>query len=142
MQQVTLFLFHWQGDIKLWYQYIRFCEQCNQETELSRVYGKALAVHPNETGTKEDTLQLEGILFLFFCVTALWIMAARFEFDTRKDTAAARTIFQQSIKANHGNKHLWIEVLICRIECVDTGHSEIEHQFNQEDKNLSLIPNL
>ncbi len=40
-----------QGDLRLWYQYIKFCEQCNQENELRRVYGKALAVHPNEIGT-------------------------------------------------------------------------------------------
>ncbi len=45
-----MFVLHSQGDVKLWYQYIHFCQEKNQENELSRVYGRALAVHPTETG--------------------------------------------------------------------------------------------
>lgn len=37
-------------------------------------------------------------------------MAAKFEFESRKDAAAARTVLQQAIKANPRLQHLWIEV--------------------------------
>ena len=60
------------------------------------------------------------VLNCMICFAALWIMAAKFEFDSRRDTAAARSVFQQSIKANPDNQHLWTEVCgICMLNFCD-----------------------
>ena len=39
-------------------------------------------------------------------------MAAKFEFETMKNTSSARALLQQGIRANPDCKHLWTEVPI------------------------------
>lgn len=39
-----------QGDVTLWLEHIDFCKTMNQHELLGRLYGKALAIHPRQTG--------------------------------------------------------------------------------------------
>ena len=45
-----------------------------------------------------------------FLYPALWVMAAKFQFETMKDVSSARTLFQQGLRANDSSQHLWLEV--------------------------------
>ena len=35
-----------KGDLKLWLQYIEFAQHSRHKLSLSRIYGRALAIHP------------------------------------------------------------------------------------------------
>lgn len=41
-----------KGDLKLWLQYIEFTKRCGHKNTLSKLYGRALAIHPNKPGKK------------------------------------------------------------------------------------------
>ncbi|XP_064406834.1 U3 small nucleolar RNA-associated protein 6 homolog [Halichondria panicea] len=87
-----------KGDLKLWLQHIEFSKQCGHKVSLSRTFGRALAIHPNNPG--------------------LWVMAAKFEFEDMKDMSSARSLLQQGLRTNPQSKHLWIEYF--RMELLHT----------------------
>jgi U3 small nucleolar RNA-associated protein 6 len=88
-----------KGDVQLWQERISYAKQLNQNSMVSRLYGQALAVHPS-------------------CVK-LWLMAAKFEFEDRKDVNASRSLFQQGLRVNRSSKKLWIEYYRMELMAVD-----------------------
>lgn len=48
---------------------------------------------------------------MFLCAV-LWVMAAKFQFETMKDVSSARSLFQQGLRANASSQHLWLEVSV------------------------------
>lgn len=90
---------HFKGDIKLWLQYIKFCQNMNQPNILSKVFGRVLSIHPKQVG--------------------LWIMASKFEFETQKDVSGARSILQQGIRSNPNSPKLWLEYFRMELLYVD-----------------------
>lgn len=50
-------------------------------------------------------------VYLYFN-TGLLIMAAKFEFEDRQDTSAARVLFQEGLRTNSSSQKLWLEVLL------------------------------
>ena len=79
-----------KGDLKMWLQYIEFCKHCHHDNTLSKLYGQVLSIHPGNS--------------------SLWVMAAKFEFESMKNTSSARALLQQGIRANPESKHLWMEL--------------------------------
>ncbi|KAL5473165.1 hypothetical protein EMCRGX_G027613 [Ephydatia muelleri] len=79
-----------KGDLKMWLQYIEFCKRCHHDNTLSKLYGQVLSIHPRNS--------------------SLWVMAAKFEFETMKNASSSRALLQQGIRANPESKHLWMEL--------------------------------
>ncbi|NXY75468.1 UTP6 protein, partial [Glareola pratincola] len=68
----------WKEDIQLWLSHVAFCKQWNAKHQLSRVFSSMLAIHPNKP--------------------ALWIMAAKWEMETRRSSENARHLFLRALR--------------------------------------------
>ncbi|XP_019852950.1 PREDICTED: U3 small nucleolar RNA-associated protein 6 homolog isoform X3 [Amphimedon queenslandica] len=90
---------YFKDDISLWLNHIDHCRCTNQHTMTSKLFGKALAIHPTNVG--------------------LWIMAAKFEFEERQDTTAARVLFQEGLRTNRESEKLWLEYYRLELLAVD-----------------------
>lgn len=90
---------YFKDDISLWLNHIDHCRSTNQHSMTSKLYGKALAIHPINIG--------------------LWIMAAKFEFEERQDTMAARVLFQEGLRTNRESEKLWLEYYRLELLAVD-----------------------
>ncbi|NXX05434.1 UTP6 protein, partial [Larus smithsonianus] len=68
----------WKEDVQLWLSHVAFCKQWNAKHQLSRVFSSMLAIHPNKP--------------------ALWIMAAKWEMETRLSAENARHLFLRALR--------------------------------------------
>ncbi|NXT01177.1 UTP6 protein, partial [Jacana jacana] len=68
----------WKEDVQLWLSHVAFCKQWNAKHELSKVFSSMLAIHPNKP--------------------ALWIMAAKWEMETRLSSESARHLFLRALR--------------------------------------------
>ncbi|NWX70394.1 UTP6 protein, partial [Alca torda] len=68
----------WKEDVQLWLSHVAFCKQWNAKHQLSRVFSSMLAIHPNKP--------------------ALWIMAAKWEMETRLSSENARHLFLRALR--------------------------------------------
>eukprot|EP00128_Syssomonas_multiformis_P009774 Colp12_sorted_trinity150504_noHs@5056 len=78
-----------KGDVKLWLQYIEFCKRSESSKLLSKTFAAALQYHPLNAG--------------------LWILAAKWEYDTNANIKAARVLIQRGIRLIPENRKLWHE---------------------------------
>ncbi|NXV73724.1 UTP6 protein, partial [Atlantisia rogersi] len=68
----------WKEDLQLWLSHVAFCKQWNAKHQLSKVFSTMLAIHPNKP--------------------ALWIMAAKWEMETRLSSESARHLFLRALR--------------------------------------------
>ncbi|NXV24916.1 UTP6 protein, partial [Cepphus grylle] len=68
----------WKEDVQLWLSHVAFCKQWNAKHQLSRVFSSMLAIHSNKP--------------------ALWIMAAKWEMETRLSSENARQLFLRALR--------------------------------------------
>ncbi|KFP38387.1 U3 small nucleolar RNA-associated protein 6, partial [Chlamydotis macqueenii] len=68
----------WKEDLQLWLSHVAFCKQWNSKHQLSKVFSCMLAIHPNKP--------------------ALWIMAAKWEMETRLSSESARHLFLRALR--------------------------------------------
>ncbi|NXM40168.1 UTP6 protein, partial [Gymnorhina tibicen] len=68
----------WKDDIQLWLSHVAFCKQWNAKHQLSKVFSTMLAIHSNKP--------------------ALWIMAAKWEMETRLSSESARHLFLRALR--------------------------------------------
>ncbi|NXT46260.1 UTP6 protein, partial [Pluvianellus socialis] len=68
----------WKEDVQLWLSHVAFCKQWNSKHQLSKVFSSMLAIHPNKP--------------------ALWIMAAKWEMETRLSSESARHLFLRALR--------------------------------------------
>eukprot|EP00127_Corallochytrium_limacisporum_P000444 Clim_evm20s12 gene=Clim_evmTU20s12 len=77
------------GDLKLWKEYISFCQRTGSAKTLDRVVAQAIQYHPLETD--------------------LWILAAKHQFEEYANIQAARTMLQRGLRTQDTNLALWRE---------------------------------
>ncbi|NXN52516.1 UTP6 protein, partial [Rynchops niger] len=68
----------WKEDVQLWLSHVAFCKQWNAKHQLSKVFSSMLAIHPDKP--------------------ALWIMAAKWEMETRLSSENARHLFLRALR--------------------------------------------
>ncbi|KAF4801929.1 hypothetical protein TURU_030192 [Turdus rufiventris] len=68
----------WKDDVQLWLSHVAFCKQWNAKHQLSKVFSTMLAIHSNKP--------------------ALWIMAAKWEMETRLSSESARHLFLRALR--------------------------------------------
>ncbi|NXP81065.1 UTP6 protein, partial [Ramphastos sulfuratus] len=79
----------WKDDVQLWLSHVAFCKQWNTKHQLSKVFSSMLAIHPNKP--------------------ALWIMAAKWEMETRLSSESARHLFLRALRFHPGCPKLYQE---------------------------------
>ncbi|GLC41226.1 hypothetical protein PLESTB_001525000 [Pleodorina starrii] len=78
-----------RSDLSLWLRWIEVCKRFKSTKQLSKVITKALQRHAT--------------------VSELWIEAARWEFDTNNDIAAARSLMQQGLRMCKTDETIWVQ---------------------------------
>ncbi|PNH07975.1 U3 small nucleolar RNA-associated protein 6 [Tetrabaena socialis] len=78
-----------RSDVGLWMRWIEACKRFKSSKQLSKVITKALQRHS--------------------AVPELWIEAARWEFDTNSNIAAARSLMQQGIRMCRTEEAIWVQ---------------------------------
>ncbi|XP_005526752.1 PREDICTED: U3 small nucleolar RNA-associated protein 6 homolog [Pseudopodoces humilis] len=68
----------WKDDVQLWLSHVAFCKQWNAKHQLSKVFSTMLAIHSDKP--------------------ALWIMAAKWEMETRLSSESARHLFLRALR--------------------------------------------
>ncbi|KFP01429.1 U3 small nucleolar RNA-associated protein 6, partial [Calypte anna] len=68
----------WKDDVQLWLSHVAFCKKWNSKHQLSKVFSTMLAIHPDKP--------------------ALWIMAAKWEMETRLSSESARRLFLRALR--------------------------------------------
>jgi len=77
-----------KGDERLWLQWIDFGQRRKADKRLERIYGRALSVLPRSV--------------------ELWTRAAAWELEVRANSSAARRLLQRALRANRGERELWL----------------------------------
>ncbi|CAO3619014.1 unnamed protein product [Cunninghamella echinulata] len=78
-----------KGDLSVWLQYIDYVKKNDSKNVLSAIFVQALQFHPKKS--------------------ALWILAANWEFEENSNIAAARTLLQRALRLNPDDQLLWHE---------------------------------
>ncbi|XP_061233313.1 U3 small nucleolar RNA-associated protein 6 homolog [Neopsephotus bourkii] len=105
----------WKEDIQLWLSHVAFCKQWNAKHELSKVFSSLLAIHPNKP--------------------ALWIMAAKWEMETRLSSESARHLFLRALRFHPECPKLYQEYF--RMELMNAEKQRKEKKvFEQAKMNL------
>lgn len=84
------------SDVALWMQYFNYCANADRTTSLTKIFTRALELHPH--------------------ATALWILAAQHEYSVNANMLAARVLLQRAIRLNETSRQVWLEY--CRLELV------------------------
>ncbi|KNE67364.1 hypothetical protein AMAG_11831 [Allomyces macrogynus ATCC 38327] len=77
------------GDVALWLRYIDMAKKLKSYRRLGSVFARAIQLHPRNS--------------------ALWILAAKWEFERNANTASARKLMQRAVHINRDAKELWAE---------------------------------
>lgn len=78
-----------QGDVQLWFSYINFCKLMHINSRVSALFTRMLKVHSQNQ--------------------ALWIAAAKFEFEDNLMPNSARKILQRALRFHGDSNKLWLE---------------------------------
>lgn len=76
-------------DVKLWLSHIEFAQSRGEKSNVSRIFTKLLQIH----NSKPD----------------LWILAAKWEWETNNSPENARHLLQMGLRYLNTNKQLWLE---------------------------------
>ncbi|CAG8461335.1 10171_t:CDS:10 [Ambispora gerdemannii] len=109
-------LIKFKGDVALWLQYIDYAKTSGAGKLLGKIYGRAIQLHP----TKPE----------------LWILAAKWEFESNANIVAARVLMQRGLRFNNASKQLWQEYFKLELLYVEkiTTRRKILGILSKEDK--------
>ncbi|CAJ0949398.1 unnamed protein product [Ranitomeya imitator] len=79
----------WKEDLQMWMSHVAFCKKWNFKLKLSSIFSSLLAVHPDKA--------------------ALWIMAAKWEFEDHLSTESARHLFLRALRFHPDSAKLYLE---------------------------------
>eukprot|EP00501_MAST-03F_sp_TOSAG23-6_P001361 GSMAST32.ASY1.ANO1.1413.1 assembled CDS len=79
----------YKEDVRMWLQYAAFCQRTKSRKVLSKLFPKALQIHPRCTG--------------------LWIQAAAWEYSDNGNVSGARALLQRGLRINEESEQLWLE---------------------------------
>ncbi|XP_077145133.1 U3 small nucleolar RNA-associated protein 6 homolog [Ranitomeya variabilis] len=79
----------WKEDLQMWMSHVAFCKKWNLKLKLSSIFSSLLAVHPDKA--------------------ALWIMAAKWEFEDHLSTESARHLFLRALRFHPDSAKLYLE---------------------------------
>ncbi|KAM5125122.1 LOW QUALITY PROTEIN: U3 small nucleolar RNA-associated protein 6 homolog [Mantella aurantiaca] len=79
----------WKEDLQLWMSHVAFCKKWNCKTKLSKIFSSLLAIHPDKP--------------------ALWISAAKWEFEDRISVENSRLLFLRSLRYHPESSKLYQE---------------------------------
>ncbi|KAJ3105388.1 U3 snoRNP protein [Phlyctochytrium planicorne] len=77
------------GDLNLWIQYIDWSKSTGNSKALGRSFARAIQLHLSKP--------------------AIWILAAKWEFEDNNDMTSARVLLQRGLRINSESKNLWHE---------------------------------
>ncbi|XP_072278786.1 U3 small nucleolar RNA-associated protein 6 homolog [Pyxicephalus adspersus] len=80
----------WKEDLQLWMSHIAFCKKWNCKSQLSKIFSSLLAIHPDKP--------------------ALWIMAAKWEFEDQLSAESARLLFLRALRFHPDSSKVYQEV--------------------------------
>ncbi|CAO3616582.1 unnamed protein product [Cunninghamella blakesleeana] len=108
-----------KGDLAVWLQYIDYAKKNGSKNVLSGIFVQALQFHPKKS--------------------ALWILAANWEFEENSNIAAARTLLQRGLRLNSDDQLLWQEYFkleLLYIEKIKTRRRVlgIDEEYNEKIK--------
>ncbi|CAI9616556.1 unnamed protein product [Staurois parvus] len=96
----------WKDDLQLWMSHIAFCKKWNCRFQLSKIFSSMLAVHSDKP--------------------ALWIMAAKWEFEDQLSTESARHLFLRALRFHPDSSKMYQEYF--RMELMN-----VEKQRNEKE---------
>ncbi|XP_069822546.1 U3 small nucleolar RNA-associated protein 6 homolog isoform X1 [Dendropsophus ebraccatus] len=96
----------WKEDLQLWMSHVAFCKKWNCKMQLSRTFSSLLAVHPDKP--------------------ALWIMAAKWEFEDKLSTESSRHLFLRSLRFHPDSPKLYQEYFRMELMNVEKQRKEKE----------------
>ncbi|XP_040185169.1 U3 small nucleolar RNA-associated protein 6 homolog [Rana temporaria] len=96
----------WKEDLQLWMSHIAFCKKWNCRSQLSKIFSSLLAVQADKP--------------------ALWIMAAKWEFEDQLSTESARHLFLRALRFHPDSSKVYQEYF--RMELMNT-----EKQRNEKE---------
>nr|DBA16669.1 TPA: hypothetical protein GDO54_002220 [Pyxicephalus adspersus] len=79
----------WKEDLQLWMSHIAFCKKWNCKSQLSKIFSSLLAIHPDKP--------------------ALWIMAAKWEFEDQLSAESARLLFLRALRFHPDSSKVYQE---------------------------------
>eukprot|EP01025_Chloroclados_australasicus_P014285 TRINITY_DN16693_c0_g4_i1.p1 TRINITY_DN16693_c0_g4~~TRINITY_DN16693_c0_g4_i1.p1 ORF type:complete len:723 (+),score=75.71 TRINITY_DN16693_c0_g4_i1:74-2242(+) len=79
----------YKAKVGVWKRWIDYCLETKSNKLLSKVFTRALKMHPNEPG--------------------FWIQAAAWEFEKQKNPKSARSLMLQAIRLCSNSKDVWVE---------------------------------
>lgn len=100
----------WKEDLQLWMSHVAFCQKWDCKRQLSRIFSSLLAVHPDKP--------------------ALWIMAAKWEFEDKLSTENARHLFLRSLRFHPDSAKLYQEYF--RMELMNVEKQRKEREDSEE----------
>ncbi|XP_040265903.1 U3 small nucleolar RNA-associated protein 6 homolog [Bufo bufo] len=96
----------WKEDLQLWLSHVAFCKKWNCKNQQSRIFSSLLAVHPDKP--------------------ALWIMAAKWEFEDQLSSESARQLFLRALRFHPDSAKLYQEYF--RMELMNVEKQRIERE--------------
>lgn len=96
----------WKEDLQLWMSHVAFCKKWDCKRQLSRIYSSLLAVHPDKP--------------------ALWIMAAKWEFEDKLSTDNARHLFLRALRFHPDSAKLYQEYFRMELMNIEKQRKERE----------------
>ncbi|KAJ1553514.1 U3 snoRNP protein, partial [Cladochytrium tenue] len=77
------------ADLPLWFQYFDWCRSVRNNRFLSGAFARGIEAHPTKP--------------------AIWIMAAKWEYEGNKSVRAARILMQRGLRLNNDSREMWLE---------------------------------
>ncbi|KAG9474726.1 hypothetical protein GDO78_003277 [Eleutherodactylus coqui] len=102
----------WKEDLQLWLSHVAFCKKWNCKLQLSRIFSSLLAVHSNKP--------------------ALWIMAAKWEFEDKLSTESARQLFLRALRFHPDSAKLYHEYFRMELMNVEKQRKEREDLVGEQ----------
>ncbi|XP_075045552.1 U3 small nucleolar RNA-associated protein 6 homolog [Mixophyes fleayi] len=102
----------WKEDLQLWMSHVAFCKKWNCRFQLSKCFSSLLAIHPDKP--------------------ALWIMAAKWEFEDQLSAESARHIFLRSLRFHPDCSKLYQEYF--RMELMNAEKQRMEKEELEQAK--------
>ncbi|KAM3920056.1 U3 small nucleolar RNA-associated protein 6 homolog isoform 2-T2 [Leptodactylus fuscus] len=96
----------WKEDLQLWMSHVAFAKKWNRKEQLSRIFSSLLAVHPDKP--------------------ALWIMAAKWEFEDKLSTESSRHVFLRALRFHPDSAKLYQEYFRMELMNVEKQRTEKE----------------
>ncbi|KAM9301964.1 U3 small nucleolar RNA-associated protein 6 homolog [Gastrophryne carolinensis] len=96
----------WKEDLQLWMSHVAFCRKWNCRYQLSKIFSSMLAVHPDKP--------------------ALWIMAAKWEFEDQLSAESARHLFLRALRFHPDCPKLYQEYFRMELMNVEKQRKENE----------------